>query len=41
MIVGVCARKQFFHNTPFQLDDYFYVAIVVPVVHYCMAGAVR
>lgn len=30
--------KKFFHNTPFKLDDYFNVAIVTPLIHYCMGG---
>lgn len=30
--------KKFFHNMPLNLNDEFYVAIVTPVVHYCMGG---
>jgi len=30
--------KKYFQNTPFVMDDYFFVAIVCPVVHYCMGG---
>jgi succinate dehydrogenase/fumarate reductase flavoprotein subunit len=30
--------KLFFHNLPFDVKDQFYVAIVTPVVHYCMGG---
>jgi flavocytochrome c len=30
--------KKFFQNAPYRMDDYFYVAIVCPVVHYCMGG---
>jgi len=30
--------KKFFHNAPFTLDDYFNVAIVTPLIHYCMGG---
>jgi flavocytochrome c len=30
--------KKFYHNTPFEVNDSFYVAIVTPVVHYCMGG---
>jgi flavocytochrome c len=30
--------KKFFQNAPYSMDDYFYVAIVCPVVHYCMGG---
>lgn len=29
---------KYFHNLPFQLNDFFHVAIVTPVVHYCMGG---
>jgi succinate dehydrogenase/fumarate reductase flavoprotein subunit len=31
-------KKKFFHNTPFDINDEFHVAIVCPVVHYCMGG---
>jgi len=31
-------KKRFFPNAPFKVDDHFYVAWVVPVVHYCMGG---
>jgi len=30
--------KKYFQNAPYRTDDYFYVAIVCPVVHYCMGG---
>ncbi|EPS45124.1 hypothetical protein H072_880 [Dactylellina haptotyla CBS 200.50] len=31
--------KRFFHNTPFDLnDEYFYVALMEPVVHFTMGG---
>jgi flavocytochrome c len=30
--------KKYYHNTPFEVNDSFYVAIVTPVVHYCMGG---
>eukprot|EP01083_Nonionella_stella_P012197 34604_1 len=30
--------KKFFKHTPFRMDDSFYVAQVVPLVHYCMGG---
>jgi cytochrome b involved in lipid metabolism len=30
--------KKYFQNVPYRPDDYFYVAIVCPVVHYCMGG---
>jgi flavocytochrome c len=30
--------KKFFHNVPLDLNDEFHVAIVCPVVHYCMGG---
>ena len=29
---------KYFHNLPFQLNDFYHVAIVTPVVHYCMGG---
>jgi hypothetical protein len=28
--------KKFFHNVPFQTNDYFHVAIVTPVLHFTM-----
>jgi len=31
-------EKKFFQNVPYEMDDVFHVAIVVPVVHYCMGG---
>jgi len=31
-------KKRFFPAVPFKVDDYFYVAWVCPVVHYCMGG---
>merc|ERR1719428_2498418 len=30
--------KKFFHNLPLTLDDQYHVAIVTPVIHYCMGG---
>jgi flavocytochrome c len=30
--------KKFFHNMPFDIKDEFHVAIVTPVIHYCMGG---
>merc|ERR1712000_83872 len=30
--------KKFFKNGPFKMDDIFNVAIVTPVIHYCMGG---
>merc|ERR1712187_565218 len=30
--------KKFFHNLPLQTNDSFHVAIVTPVIHYCMGG---
>lgn len=30
--------KKFFHNLPFNVNDEFHVAIVTPVIHYCMGG---
>jgi flavocytochrome c len=30
--------KKYFHNTPLGINDSFWVAIVTPVVHYCMGG---
>lgn len=30
--------KKFFANTPFSTSDYFYVAVITPVIHYCMGG---
>ena len=30
--------KKFFHNLPLSIDDQFHVAIVTPVIHYCMGG---
>lgn len=30
--------KKFYHNAPFSMNDTFHVAIVCPVVHYCMGG---
>jgi len=36
---GVCPfGKKFFHNLPVDARDSFHVAIVTPVVHYCMGG---
>merc|ERR1711953_442576 len=30
--------KKFFHNLPLETNDSFHVAIVPPVIHYCMGG---
>merc|ERR1712157_183595 len=30
--------KKFFHNLPLETNDAFHVAIVTPVIHYCMGG---
>ena len=30
--------KVFFRNTPLEMNDNFYVAIITPVIHYCMGG---
>merc|ERR1719310_2190809 len=30
--------KKFFHNLPVEASDAFHVAIVTPVIHYCMGG---
>jgi len=30
--------KKFFHNLPLDANDAFHVAIVTPVIHYCMGG---
>merc|ERR1711933_551709 len=30
--------KKFFHNLPLETSDAFHVAVVTPVVHYCMGG---
>ncbi|CAK0839261.1 unnamed protein product [Prorocentrum cordatum] len=30
--------KKFFHNLPMDINDSFHVAIVTPVIHYCMGG---
>jgi len=30
--------KKFFHNYPLETSDAFHVAIVTPVIHYCMGG---
>merc|ERR1719498_2147765 len=30
--------KKFFHNVPVEPTDSFHVAIVTPVIHYCMGG---
>lgn len=42
---NVCAEtgkcpygKKFFHNAPFAVNDNFHVAIVTPILHYCMGG---
>merc|ERR1719183_1104603 len=30
--------KKFFHNLPLFIEDQWHVAIVTPVIHYCMGG---
>merc|ERR1712226_1010626 len=30
--------KKFFHNLPLETSDNFHIAIVTPVIHYCMGG---
>merc|ERR1711862_400559 len=30
--------KKFFHNLPVEASDAYHVAIVTPVIHYCMGG---
>merc|ERR1712039_350531 len=30
--------KKFFHNLPLEVNDNFHVAVVTPVIHYCMGG---
>merc|ERR1712151_880092 len=30
--------KKFFHNLPLETKDEFHIAIVTPVIHYCMGG---
>merc|ERR1712113_723966 len=30
--------KKFFHNLPLDTNDAFHIAIVTPVIHYCMGG---
>merc|ERR1712187_637450 len=30
--------KKFFHNLPLDTNDSFHVAVVTPVIHYCMGG---
>merc|ERR1712193_477275 len=30
--------KKFYHNGPMEVNDEFHVAIVTPVIHYCMGG---
>jgi flavocytochrome c len=30
--------KKFFKSAPFELADNYYVAVIVPIVHYCMGG---
>merc|ERR1711976_86044 len=30
--------KKFFHNLPMDVNDHFHVAVVTPVIHYCMGG---
>merc|ERR1719201_2790706 len=30
--------KKFYHNLPLDVNDSFHIAIVTPVIHYCMGG---
>jgi len=30
--------KIYYHNTPFEMDEHYYLAVVTPVVHYTMGG---
>merc|ERR1719198_2514352 len=30
--------KKFFHNLPVEVNDRYHVAVVTPVIHYCMGG---
>jgi len=30
--------KKFFHNLPVEVNDNYHVAVVTPVIHYCMGG---
>merc|ERR1739848_147562 len=30
--------KKFYHNLPLSTEDAFHVAVVTPVIHYCMGG---
>jgi len=30
--------KKFYHNLPLETSDQFHIAIVTPVIHYCMGG---
>ena len=30
--------KVFFTNAPFLMDEFCHVAIITPVIHYCMGG---
>jgi len=30
--------KKFFHNLPLDVNDNFHVAVVTPIIHYCMGG---
>merc|ERR1719498_1799680 len=30
--------KKFYHNLPMEVNDEYHVAIVTPVIHYCMGG---
>lgn len=36
--LGIHGAKKFYHNLPMKVDDAFHVAIVTPVIHYCMGG---
>jgi len=30
--------KKYYQNVPYEMNDYFYVAVITPVIHYCMGG---
>merc|ERR1719203_1314432 len=36
--LGTHGARSFFHNLPLETSDGFHVAIVTPVIHYCMGG---
>jgi len=36
--VDMSVVKEFFHNLPMETNDNFHIAVVTPVIHYCMGG---